>query len=1040
MCEMGRSPGLEKPERRPTGVSEEATRLELDEDAVCASDAIGTFSPTPAAKAVAFVAAVDSDGGSQVDVDMETMNQQRRRRTKLREAEEVCEDRWYKDGQKTLSSSKMMMMRREQANTYRACRGARQSQATTGSLYIPPKRGKKGGRRTAGTAAEEITPAAQAVALVADIESDGGRLLPSLPIAAKGRRRKKGADAAGVGEASASASASSERITPAAQAVAFVADIESDGNGEIDLATTTHQIRRKPRRRSLRNPVNRDADGHRSASSMRGPPTTRTKPQSSRCAKCIGSTGKEDEVKGNAEGAKNGTRNSATAGIRMRSGPENLNGGCSRTRTTQSRKSGGIFGCRQNDQRDATVKMTPAAEVAASVSALDSDVGLDAETVTPAAEAVALISALDSDGGLDAETGTRRTRERRKTRGGEVVLGVRAKSPGAVKGRTQKAQRRGARPGRVASFSEGSTLTGTDKEDPVNTAAITGDKQPVQESSTNGCLPTERQQLLGTAGPFEPMDKKPHMLSTLCRHVSSGLQQPMGSVVHHQKSGGGVYEPRLDYASSQSMTAPVTAPQLDTAADSRGDVEMNRRPRRQRMTGAKEENGYDGGNGIGSPHRGGDNELQSDEAQDPLASQSGIAPLDSVAASPRKAAEEAGLDFTRGACEESMPVLAEAALLPPPMLSSSVIVETQAVPSKSRKSKSASWQKLPHGRLTDVLHSRGSSSAAREVEGTASENMTAAAQAVAFVAAADSDGDEPLPARRRRVRRKIVQAPCDPAASCVYEMRRAIDVQSRNLTGQQHDAAEVADFSGEFMEVDTQSPKECGGPGGGNVLHDNAERMMPVDFETTAYDHISAASSSDDGVRMLSQQLRRKKRREEKKQLRDRQPHSDSANAGVAEGTQQAPLVNPNWVPPASAYCLIQEKLYTDPWKVLIACILLHKTGGHQMHKVIWDLFELIPTPEAAIAASEADIANVIRSLGLYNKRAKMIKRFSEEYLRGDWTDVTQLHGIGKYGADAYAIFCQGRWREVQPEDHVLTDYWRFLHATDGQGFAFHNG
>ncbi|KAJ7284216.1 hypothetical protein O6H91_Y345200 [Diphasiastrum complanatum] len=38
-----------------------------------------------------------------------------------------------------------------------------------------------------------------------------------------------------------------------------------------------------------------------------------------------------------------------------------------------------------------------------------------------------------------------------------------------------------------------------------------------------------------------------------------------------------------------------------------------------------------------------------------------------------------------------------------------------------------------------------------------------------------------------------------------------------------------------------------------------------------------------------------------------------------------------NWVPPPSPYGLIQEKVYQDPWKVLVACILLNKTGGHQV-------------------------------------------------------------------------------------------------------------
>lgn len=36
-------------------------------------------------------------------------------------------------------------------------------------------------------------------------------------------------------------------------------------------------------------------------------------------------------------------------------------------------------------------------------------------------------------------------------------------------------------------------------------------------------------------------------------------------------------------------------------------------------------------------------------------------------------------------------------------------------------------------------------------------------------------------------------------------------------------------------------------------------------------------------------------------------------------------------VPPVSPYGLIQEHLYQDPWKVLVACMLLNQTSGRQV-------------------------------------------------------------------------------------------------------------
>ena len=37
------------------------------------------------------------------------------------------------------------------------------------------------------------------------------------------------------------------------------------------------------------------------------------------------------------------------------------------------------------------------------------------------------------------------------------------------------------------------------------------------------------------------------------------------------------------------------------------------------------------------------------------------------------------------------------------------------------------------------------------------------------------------------------------------------------------------------------------------------------------------------------------------------------------------------WHPPASPYGLIEEYLYEDPWKLLVACMLLNVTAGKQV-------------------------------------------------------------------------------------------------------------
>ena len=47
---------------------------------------------------------------------------------------------------------------------------------------------------------------------------------------------------------------------------------------------------------------------------------------------------------------------------------------------------------------------------------------------------------------------------------------------------------------------------------------------------------------------------------------------------------------------------------------------------------------------------------------------------------------------------------------------------------------------------------------------------------------------------------------------------------------------------------------------------------------------------------------------------------------------------------------------------------------------MIWRLFEMCPTPQAAAAADQAAIRGLIRPLGLFNKRAEAVQRFSRDY------------------------------------------------------------
>ncbi|XP_075370095.1 methyl-CpG-binding domain protein 4 isoform X3 [Mycteria americana] len=133
------------------------------------------------------------------------------------------------------------------------------------------------------------------------------------------------------------------------------------------------------------------------------------------------------------------------------------------------------------------------------------------------------------------------------------------------------------------------------------------------------------------------------------------------------------------------------------------------------------------------------------------------------------------------------------------------------------------------------------------------------------------------------------------------------------------------------------------------------------------------------------------------------------------------------WTPPRSPFNLVQETLFHDPWKLLIATIFLNKTSGKMAIPVLWEFFKKYPSPEITRTADWKEMSELLKPLGLYELRAKTIIKFSDEYLSKQWKYPIELHGIGKYGNDSYRIFCVNEWKEVQPQDHKLNVYHAWL-------------
>ena len=143
-----------------------------------------------------------------------------------------------------------------------------------------------------------------------------------------------------------------------------------------------------------------------------------------------------------------------------------------------------------------------------------------------------------------------------------------------------------------------------------------------------------------------------------------------------------------------------------------------------------------------------------------------------------------------------------------------------------------------------------------------------------------------------------------------------------------------------------------------------------------------------------------------------------------------------NWVPPKSPHDLIQEHYWPDEWKILVCCLLLNQTSRKQVDKIIEEFFERYPDPHAILEAGEDEMIELLRPLGMFNKRVMTLKRFSAGYLHSDWLSASDLYGCGKYANDTWRIFCQGDWYNVDPQDHALNHYHEWLKENYGSSYA----
>lgn len=126
------------------------------------------------------------------------------------------------------------------------------------------------------------------------------------------------------------------------------------------------------------------------------------------------------------------------------------------------------------------------------------------------------------------------------------------------------------------------------------------------------------------------------------------------------------------------------------------------------------------------------------------------------------------------------------------------------------------------------------------------------------------------------------------------------------------------------------------------------------------------------------------------------------------------------------------ELFYTNPFTLLVAVVLSAQATDKGVNKATPDLFEAADTPEKMAALGEDKIRNYIKTIGLFNSKARNVYKLSrmlvDEYdsqIPQERNELVKLPGVGRKTANVVLNIAFG-----QPTIAVDTHLHRIANRT----------
>jgi endonuclease III len=103
------------------------------------------------------------------------------------------------------------------------------------------------------------------------------------------------------------------------------------------------------------------------------------------------------------------------------------------------------------------------------------------------------------------------------------------------------------------------------------------------------------------------------------------------------------------------------------------------------------------------------------------------------------------------------------------------------------------------------------------------------------------------------------------------------------------------------------------------------------------------------------------------------------------------------------------ELNYWNPYTFLVSVVLSAQATDKSVNNATKDLFKVVKTPKDMVALGESKLKGYIKTIGLYNSKAKNVINLSKILIKdhkskipSDFNDLTNLPGVGNKTASVY--------------------------------------